>query len=184
VVECIGSNIATLTAGNDQSLAAYLLNEKPGNEQYRQELRGRRKDGVEFLMELTMNATSFEDSRVYVVICRDVSDRKQAEEKLETLAKFDPLTGLANRTLFHEKLDEALRLPSVDDKTLRYCISTWIISRISTTPSAIRREINCSSWSQIACRNAFGDRTRLRASAVMNSRSSPPMSMISNWFTI
>jgi len=61
-------------------------------------------------MELTANPTSINDSGLFVVICRDVSDRKHAEEKLETLAKYEPLTGLANRTLFHEKLDEALRL--------------------------------------------------------------------------
>lgn len=110
VVECIGKNIASLIADSDRSLTSYLLNEKLGNNRYRQELRGLRKDGVEFPMELTANATSFEKSRMFVVICRDVSDRKQAEERLESLAKFDPLTGLANRTLFHEKLDEALQL--------------------------------------------------------------------------
>lgn len=109
VVECIGKNIGSLIAGDDRSLAAYLTNGNPGNRRYRKEMRGLRKGGAEFPMELTANATSFDDSRMFVVICRDISDRKQAEEKLETLAKYDPLTGLANRFLFHEKLDEALR---------------------------------------------------------------------------
>jgi diguanylate cyclase (GGDEF)-like protein/PAS domain S-box-containing protein len=110
VVECIGKNIESLIADNDGTLNSYLGKKFPGRERYRKELRGLRKDGVEFPMELTANATSFDETSLFVVICRDISNRKQAQEKLESLAKYDPLTGLANRTLFHEKLDEALRL--------------------------------------------------------------------------
>jgi GGDEF domain-containing protein len=76
---------------------------------FRKELRGLRGNGVEFPMELTANATNFDESMLFVIIYRDESDRKQAEERLESLAKYDPLTGLANRALFHEKLDESLR---------------------------------------------------------------------------
>lgn len=36
---------------------------------------------------------------------QDISDRKRAEEQLEQLAYYDPLTGLANRTLFKRVLD-------------------------------------------------------------------------------
>ena len=39
---------------------------------------------------------------------QDISDRKAAEEKLEKLAYYDPLTGLANRTLFGREIDDAL----------------------------------------------------------------------------
>lgn len=39
---------------------------------------------------------------------QDISDRKRAEEQLEQLAYYDPLTGLANRTLFKRALDVAL----------------------------------------------------------------------------
>ena len=43
-------------------------------------------------------------ARKYVAVFSDISQRKSAEEKLRRLANFDPLTGLANRTLFSEKL--------------------------------------------------------------------------------
>lgn len=39
---------------------------------------------------------------------QDVTDRKMAAEQLEKLAFHDPLTGLANRTLFHRRIDDAL----------------------------------------------------------------------------
>jgi diguanylate cyclase (GGDEF)-like protein len=35
-------------------------------------------------------------------------ERKKAEEKLAYLAQYDPLTGLANRALFHDRLEQAL----------------------------------------------------------------------------
>jgi PleD family two-component response regulator len=35
-------------------------------------------------------------------------ERKKAEEKLAYLAQYDPLTGLANRALYHDRLEQAL----------------------------------------------------------------------------
>uniref|UniRef100_Q07QK2 Diguanylate cyclase/phosphodiesterase with PAS/PAC sensor(S) n=1 Tax=Rhodopseudomonas palustris (strain BisA53) TaxID=316055 RepID=Q07QK2_RHOP5 len=39
---------------------------------------------------------------------QDISERKAAEEQLERLAYYDPLTGLANRALFHREIAEVL----------------------------------------------------------------------------
>ncbi len=39
---------------------------------------------------------------------QDISERKSAEEKLQRLAYFDPLTGLANRALFNRKVNDVL----------------------------------------------------------------------------
>lgn len=41
-------------------------------------------------------------------IARDITERKQYEERLETLANFDPLTGLANRALFQAHLQNSI----------------------------------------------------------------------------
>jgi diguanylate cyclase (GGDEF)-like protein/PAS domain S-box-containing protein len=38
----------------------------------------------------------------------DLSEAKQAEDLIQQLALHDPLTGLANRTLFHERLQQAI----------------------------------------------------------------------------
>ena len=39
---------------------------------------------------------------------QDITDRKQSADQLEKLAYHDPLTGLANRTLFHRRVNDAL----------------------------------------------------------------------------
>jgi diguanylate cyclase (GGDEF)-like protein/PAS domain S-box-containing protein len=43
-----------------------------------------------------------------VVIARDVTDQKDAEEKAQWAANHDPLTGLPNRILFQHRVDEAI----------------------------------------------------------------------------
>jgi diguanylate cyclase (GGDEF)-like protein len=44
----------------------------------------------------------------FVGTIQDITDRKIAEEKLEKLAYFDPLTGLANRSMFHREVNDVL----------------------------------------------------------------------------
>ena len=41
-------------------------------------------------------------------IARDISDRKQAEEKVKYMAYYDPLTGLPNRALLNDRLKQAI----------------------------------------------------------------------------
>jgi len=43
-----------------------------------------------------------------VAVCRDITEQVQAREALENLAFHDPLTGLANRALFDDRLELAM----------------------------------------------------------------------------
>ena len=71
------------------------------------ELPGLRKDGATFPLELTVNEIRLDDRRLFVGIVRDITERKQTEEKLLFLAQYDSLTGLPNRSLFMSRLSGA-----------------------------------------------------------------------------
>ncbi|HFB66394.1 MAG TPA: EAL domain-containing protein [Aeromonadales bacterium] len=43
-----------------------------------------------------------------IMVATDITDKKQAEEELRTLANYDTLTLLPNRALFHDRLEHAL----------------------------------------------------------------------------
>src|SRR4051812_46934672 len=54
------------------------------------------------------NLTADEAIGAIVVNCRDITARREAEQRLAYLAQFDPLTGLPNRDLFQDRLDQML----------------------------------------------------------------------------
>jgi len=72
------------------------------------ETRLRRKDGT--LIDVEINVSSFylEDTQYVYASYRDIGERKQAEEKIWSLAYFDPLTDLPNRRLLMDRLGQAL----------------------------------------------------------------------------
>jgi len=43
----------------------------------------------------------------FIVLSRDITERKQAEEEIHNLAFYDPLTSLPNRRLLHDRLHQA-----------------------------------------------------------------------------
>ncbi|HEY2005249.1 MAG TPA: diguanylate cyclase, partial [Solirubrobacteraceae bacterium] len=65
-----------------------------------------RKDGARFDAAITSVAARTADGELlgYVSTVRDVSERKRHLAELERLATNDPLTGLANHRVFHERL--------------------------------------------------------------------------------
>ena len=73
----------------------------------RLELTAMRADGSEFPVELTI--TSLKDKGIPLVtgFIRDISERKQAEQEIRNLAFFDSLTGLPNRRLLLDRLQQA-----------------------------------------------------------------------------
>jgi diguanylate cyclase (GGDEF)-like protein len=50
-----------------------------------------------------------------VIILEDVTERQRAQERIAHLAKFDELTGLANRTQFRERINAMLASPEERD---------------------------------------------------------------------
>lgn len=68
----------------------------------------RRKDGSEFSADIALGPLAGETGIVAVI--RDITDRRRLEALLEHQALHDPLTNLANRTLFFDRLNQSIRL--------------------------------------------------------------------------
>lgn len=69
-----------------------------------------RKNGELFPMELSASEMVLRGERYFVGIVRDITERKQAEQKITHLAHHDYLTDLPNRALFMDRLEHAISL--------------------------------------------------------------------------
>lgn len=72
------------------------------------ECTGRRIDGTDIDLELSIGTMIVEDQRLFVATARDITLRKQAEARVQYLAHYDSLTDLPNRVLFQERIGQAL----------------------------------------------------------------------------
>ena len=77
---------------------------------WRGELVDRHKDGSLFTIEQMITPILDYEGRVthYVAVYDDLTARKDAEGKIMHLSNYDQLTGLPNRSLFHEKLKQII----------------------------------------------------------------------------
>lgn len=69
-----------------------------------------RKDGSIFPVRLVSDVV-LDDEGVplgVVTACEDITERREAEEKIKYMAYYDPLTGLPNRILFNDRLSLSL----------------------------------------------------------------------------
>ncbi|MGE5707813.1 MAG: putative bifunctional diguanylate cyclase/phosphodiesterase [Bacteroidota bacterium] len=65
-------------------------------------------EGRRITLENSVRIARGDGTPIAQVIARDITERKQLEEKLDYLAFNDALTGLPNRVLFHDRLGHAL----------------------------------------------------------------------------
>ncbi|MQX37935.1 sensor domain-containing protein [Roseospira navarrensis] len=78
---------------------------------WRGELVERRKDGGLYTVQQTVTPLRGPDdgAQYFVAVHEDISDRKRAEERIRYLSNYDTLTRLPNRTLFRDRLNQAVQ---------------------------------------------------------------------------
>jgi diguanylate cyclase (GGDEF)-like protein/PAS domain S-box-containing protein len=110
--DVVGTSFARLLPTGEQSRLLHLLDgaadyEAGGTEVLECALRHRDGEALQFEIQHT-NLLHDEHVRGIVLNSRDVSERKAFEEQLAHQAFHDPVTGLANRALFAERVRHAV----------------------------------------------------------------------------
>lgn len=117
--EVTGQTPAVLRSGrHDKEFYESLWQEVKNKGYWRGEIWNRKKDGEVFPELLTINTVTNESGAVcgYAGIFSDISHLKDTENRLLHISTHDVLTGLANRSLFQEHVDRALKHASRTQK--------------------------------------------------------------------
>lgn len=77
---------------------------------WRGEIWNKRKNGEVFPEWVTISVLRDEQAQIthYVAVYLDISERKQEEERINYLANYDVLTGLPNRYLLADRIEQAI----------------------------------------------------------------------------
>ncbi|RUO22234.1 hypothetical protein CWE08_03335 [Aliidiomarina iranensis] len=77
------------------------------------ELEAQRKDGSLFPVTIGINEADWLGEPCYIGSIRDISERREAEQTIESLSMFDALTGLPNRANFIKLVQHQLHYSNV-----------------------------------------------------------------------
>lgn len=109
--EIKSKNPAFLSSGrHDADFYAQMWAQLQTEGRWEGEIWNKRKNGDVYPEWLTITAVKNQTGRIqnYIAAFADISRHKLAEEQIKQLAYYDSLTGLANRTLFYDRLEQAI----------------------------------------------------------------------------
>jgi len=109
--EVLGQNPRLLNSGRQsKEFYAEMWNQLAAKGQWSGEIWNRAKDGRIYPEVLTIRSVPDATGKTqqYVALFADISSLKEQEQKLERHAHYDLLTGLPNRVLLAERLQEAM----------------------------------------------------------------------------
>jgi len=131
--EAIGKKPSILRSGrHDEGFYRNLWQTLLATGRWQGEIWDRKKSGD--IYPLWLSVTAVKDSRDqvthYVGALTDLRVAKQTDSDLERLAHYDPLTGLANRILFRDRLEQALR--EADRRRVKVALMMLDLDRFKT----------------------------------------------------
>ncbi|MGZ5800180.1 MAG: CHASE domain-containing protein, partial [Burkholderiaceae bacterium] len=87
-----------------------LLERLSKRTQFNTELTGRKIDGSQFPLTISVSLVEESEETFFVCVLRDLTDQYRSREQIYQLAHHDSLTGLANRFTLNQRLDHLLAL--------------------------------------------------------------------------
>lgn len=117
--EVIGQKPKMLAWGqNGLSFYRPILKSLAEKRSWEGDITNRRRDGRLSVERTAVSAIVQADGRLsgYVALMSDITARKRQEEEIWLRANFDALTGLPNRTLLSDRIDQALTQKRHDDR--------------------------------------------------------------------
>tara|TARA_R110000764_G_scaffold110472_1_gene196939 strand:+ start:6984 stop:10853 length:3870 start_codon:yes stop_codon:yes gene_type:complete len=113
--EIVDHQPSVLTARlHEQAFYREIMQALGEQDRWEGEIRLQRKSGEAFPCWAGITAVHDSDGDMVSYVCFfvDISERKASEARIQSLAYYDVLTGLPNRTLFQDRLQAALPLAS------------------------------------------------------------------------
>ncbi len=111
--EVLGQNARVLQSADiDAEIMSDLWGTVTSGENWHGEIHAKKKNGELFWSLMSISPIKDDHGRIthFVSVSEDVSQLKEARIKMEQLAYVDSLTGLANRLLFRDRLEQALKI--------------------------------------------------------------------------
>lgn len=116
--EVLGRSVVTLASTLEARRQYQLISDQlTAQGSWRGELLDSRKSGELYPLWLQLNVVHDRQGQLSHIVgfFSDLSQRRQTEERLRYLSHYDELTGLANRSLFRERLHEACERARQED---------------------------------------------------------------------
>lgn len=111
IIEAIGQSLQSMIVSPNllKDHLQSLSDSEPTTLAKRLEVQALRRDCSEFSAELTISPIKSQHKYAFCAFIRDITERKQAAEQLVNLAHYDVITGLPNRVLFLDRLDQEIK---------------------------------------------------------------------------
>lgn len=112
--EIIGNNLLFLVNTSqiisESDIEKFILNIESDALLRQQEGTGHKKNGATFPVEINIQKVNISEQDQFTLVISDVTERHEAELLIREMALHDSLTGLANRNLLQQRLDDAMRM--------------------------------------------------------------------------